>query len=138
MKTQRVDIWAAFIEDTPGGLTVKLNALAAAGANLEFMLARRAPDRPGAGIVFVTPIKGGKQIRAAIAAGFHKTTILHVVKLAGADKPGVGARITQALADAGLNLRGMSMAAIGKKFVCHVAVDHQVDAARVVRILRGL
>jgi len=138
MKTQRVDTWVASLEDKPGGLAAKLNTLASAGVNLEFVIARRAPDKPGTGVVFVTPIKGPKQTKAAAAAGFTKSANMHVVRLEGADRPGLGARITQALADAGLNLRGMSAAAIGKKFVCHVAVDSEADAAKLTRLLRGL
>lgn len=138
MKAQRVDTWAASIEDKPGGLAGKLNALAAAGANLEFVIARRAPDKPGTGVVFVTPVKGAKQTRAAQAAGFLKTENLHTVRIEGTDKPGLGARLAQACADQGLNLRGLSAAALGKKFVCHVAVDSEADAAKAARILRGL
>ena len=138
MKTQRVDTWAAPIEDQPGGLAARLKALAAAGVNLEFVIARRAPEKPGTGVVFVTPIKGAKQTKAAAGAGFTKTSNLHTVRIEGADKPGLGARITQTLAEAGLNLRGMSTAAIGKKFVCHLAMDSEADAAKVPRILRAL
>ena len=138
MKSQRVDTWAAAIADTPGGLAAKLKALAAAGVNLELVIARRAPEKPGTGVVFVTPIKGAKQTKAAAGAGFTKTSKLHTVRIEGADKPGLGARITQTLAEAGLNLRGMSAAAIGKKFVCHLAVDSEADAAKVPRIVRAL
>jgi hypothetical protein len=138
MKTQRVATWVAAIEDQPGGLAAKLNALAAAGVNLEFLIARRAPDKPGTGVVFVTPVEGAKQGRAAKAAGFRKAENLHTVRIEGADKPGLGARLTQAFADQGLNLRALSGAAIGKKFVCHVAVDSETDAAKAVRIVRSL
>jgi hypothetical protein len=138
MKAQRVDTWAAAIEDKPGGLAAKLQALAAAGVNLEFVIARRTPDKPEAAVVFVTPIKGAKQSRAAEAAGFKKTENLHAVRVEGADKPGQGSRLAQALAGQGLNLRGLSAAALGKKFVCHVALDTEADAAKATRILRGL
>ena len=138
MKTQRVDTWAAPIEDTPGGLGAKLNALAAAGVNLEFIIARRAPERAGIGVVFVTPIKGVKPTRAARAAGFSKTASLQTVRAEGPDKAGQVARLAQALGDQGLNLRGVSAAAIGGKFICHVAVDSAADAAKVARTLRGL
>ena len=136
MTMQRVDTWAASIKDKPGGLAAKLYALASAGVNLEFIIARRAPQKPGTGVVFVTPIKGSKQTKAAAKAGFRKRTDLHAVRIEGADKPGLGACITQSLADAGLNLRGMSAAAIGKKFVCHLAVDREADAAKLARIVR--
>jgi hypothetical protein len=50
----------------------------------------------------------------------------------------LGARLTREFADQGLTLRGFSAAAIGNKFVCHVAVDTEADAAKAMRIVRGL
>ncbi|MBU6411823.1 MAG: amino acid-binding protein, partial [Verrucomicrobia bacterium] len=119
---ERVDTWAATLEDKPGALAAKLDALAKAGVNVEFLIARRAPDRPGQGVVFVTPIKGAVGCRAAQAAGFMKTESLHTVRLEGPDKKGEGTRIAQALADGGLNLRGVSAAVINKRFVAHIAL----------------
>ena len=101
MKTKRVTTWAAAIEDQPGGLAAKLCALALAGVNLEFLIARRAPEKRGTGVVFITPVDGAKQCRAARAAGFRKTDNLHTVRIEGDDKPGIGARLTQAFADQG-------------------------------------
>jgi len=138
MKAQRVDTWAAPMKDKPGALAAKLKALSAAGVNLEFVVARRAPDKPGTGVVFVTPIKGPKKVRAAKAAGFKKTKSLHTVRIEGPDKRGQGARLAQALANKGLNLRGMSAAAVGKKFVCYIALDGGADAAKAVRVLKSL
>jgi hypothetical protein len=138
MKAQRVDTWAASMADKPGALAAKLKALAAAGVNLEFVIARRAPEKRDAGVVFVTPVKGAKQTRAARAAGFKKAKNLHAVRVEGADKRGQGARLIQALAARGLNLRGVSAAAIGKKFVCHIAVDKGADAAKVIQAVKRL
>lgn len=138
LKATRVDTWAATIKDQPGGLSAKLEALAAAKVNLEFIIARRAPEKPGTGVVFVTPISGAKGIAAAKKAGFKKTPTLHSVRVEGADKPGQGAAITAALADAGVNLRGLSGAAIGKKFVAHIAVDTTAAAAKVMKVLAKL
>ena len=138
LKVQRVDTWAASIKDKPGGLAPKLVALAKGGANLEFVIARRAVGRPGTGVVFVTPVRGAKQVKAAKKQGFKPTKSLHAVRVEGADRRGQGAKITQALAAAGLNLRGLSAAAIGKRFVCHVALDTAAAAAKAVRTLRGL
>ena len=138
MEIKRVDVWAASIKDTPGGLADKLAPLTEAGASLEFVIARRAPEKRGQGVVFLTPLKGPKQLRAAKAAGFAKTTSLHSLRIAGADKRGIGSKITQAIADAGLNLRGLSAAAIGRKFVCHLAFDSSPDAASAKRALKKL
>ena len=137
LKVTRVDTWAVTIEDRPGGLAGKLRALADGKANLEFVIARRAPDRRGEGVVFVTPVTGAAQ-KAAKRAGFAKSATLHTVRIQGPDKPGEGARISAALANAGLNVRGLSAAAMGKTFVCHVALDSAADAAKAVRALRKL
>jgi hypothetical protein len=138
LKVSRTDTWAATIDDRPGGLADKLAALAAAGANLEVIIARRAPEQRGSGVVFVTPLKGAKQIKAAEAAGFQKTESLHSLRVEGADKPGTGAKLTRALATAGINLRGLSGAALGKRYVTHLALDTAKDAAKAATVLRKL
>lgn len=138
LKVTRVDTWAAAIEDQPGGLAAKLSALATGKVNLEFVIARREPARPGTGVVFVTPVKGASQIRAARQAGFAKTTNLHTVRVQGTDRAGEGARIASALARAGLNLRGLAAAAIGRTYVTHIALDTAADAARAVQALKRL
>ncbi len=138
LKIQKVDTWAAALEDKPGGLATKLDALAKAGVNLEFLIARRAPDKPGKGVVFVTPISGAAEIRAAKAAGFAKTNSLHTLRVEGADKKGACAKITQKLADGRLNLRGLSAAAINKRFVAHLALDTAANAAKAARVLRAM
>jgi hypothetical protein len=135
--TQR-DVWAATIEDQPGGLHEKLAALSKAGANLEFVVSRRAPEKPGKGVVFVTPLKGAKQTKAAETAGFQKLAGLHSVRIEATDKPGVGAAIAKALADTGINLRGLSGAALGRRFVLYLALDTSKDAARAAAILKQL
>ncbi|MBM4036174.1 MAG: amino acid-binding protein [Planctomycetes bacterium] len=138
LKVSRVDTWAAEMADRPGGLAEKLAALAAAGANLEFVFARRQPDKPGTGVVFVSPIKGAKQAKAAKAAGFAKSESLHTVRVEGPDQPGRGAGLAQLATDAGINLRGVSAVALGGRFVAHIALDSSADAAKAVRLLKAL
>jgi len=138
LNVKTTDVWAATINDRPGGLNEKLAALADAGANLEFVVSRRAPDKPGKGVVFVTPIKGPKQTKAAQAAGFKKSAGLHSVRVEGADKAGAGAKMTEALTDAGINLRGASAGAFGSRFVAYLALDTAADAAKAVSSLKKL
>ena len=138
LKATRVDTWAATIKDQPGGLSAKLEALAAAKVNLEFVIARRSPDKPGTGVVFVTPISGVAGLAAAKKAGFKKTPSLHTVRVEGPDKPGQGTMIAAALAEAGINLRGFSAAAIGTKFLAHVAVDTAAAAAKAMKVIARL
>ena len=136
MKSSRVDTWAASIPDRSGALAAKLKALAASGANLELVIARR--DTAGKGVLFVAPIKGARQVGAAGAAGFSTSRSLHTLRAEGSDKVGAAARVAAALADHGLNLRGFSAAAIGKKFICYIALDKEAEAVKAARILRDL
>ena len=138
MKVKRVDTWAAGMKDKPGSLAAKLKALAAAGVSLEFVVARRAPDKPGTSVVFATPIKGAKQVRAAKLAGFRKTRSLHSIRVEGPDRKGQGGKITAALGANGINLRGLSAAVIDKAFVAYIAVDTTAAATKAVKVLRKL
>jgi len=138
LEVSRVDVWAASIKDRPGGLAQKLDALAKAGVLLDFVIARRAPEKRGTGVVFVTPIKGASQVKAAKRAGFKKTASLHGVRIAAADTPGLGAKLTQQLADAGINLRGFSGAAVGRRAVFNLAFDSSADAGKAIRCLKAL
>jgi hypothetical protein len=138
MNVTRTDVWAATIDDRPGGLQEKLAVLAGAGANLEFVISRRTPDHPGEGVVFVTPLKGAKQTAAAQQAGFRKTDRLHSVRVEGTDKPGIGAHMTEALAEAGLNLRGVSGASLRRQFIAYLALDTAEDAAEAINVLKKL
>jgi hypothetical protein len=135
---QRTTVWAASIEDRPAGLAEKLVALNGSGAHLEFILARRAPELPGHGVVFVAPLKGVKQSRAASKAGFFRTEALHALRVEGKDKAGTGRHLTEVMAAAGLNLRGFSAATIGKKFVAYLAFDDDEETSMAVRVLKKL
>jgi hypothetical protein len=134
---ERVDVWAATIEDKPGGLAMLLDALRSAGADLQFIIARRASDKPGTGVVFVTPLQNDRETRVAAQVGFNVAQSLHSVRVLGQDRPGVAAELTQKLADAGINLRGFSASVIGTRFSAYVAVDSLADANKAMEILRS-
>ena len=138
LTVETIDTWAAVLQDKPGSLAGKLNALAEAGVDLEFVIARRDPDRPGMGVLFVTPIKNATEVHAAHEAGFEITEKLHALRIAGPDRQGQGARIAQTLADKGINLRGLSAAVVDKTFVAYVALDTANDAMLAAQTLKEL
>lgn len=138
MRITREDVWATSLVDRPGGLAEKLETLATSKVNLHFVIARREASKPGTGVVFVTPIEGAVGIRAARKAGFAKTSSLHSLRLECADRLGLGARLTRVLADAGVNLRGLSAAAMGRRCVVHMAFDRTTDANKAVRVLKAM
>jgi hypothetical protein len=135
---EREDVWAASVDDKAGALAVKLSALTDAGADLDFIIVRRAPEKPGTGVVFVTPLRGDREVRAAAAAGFAVTSTLRSVRAEGANEPGVAATLAKVIGDAGINMRGFSAAALGTRFVVHIGVDSAEDESAVVKLLSKL
>jgi hypothetical protein len=135
LKATKAEIWVATIEDRAGGAAEKLDALAQGGANLEMLLARRT-EQPGQGVMFVTPVKGAKAVKAAQAAGFGKPENIHSVRIEGGDKPGLGAKIARALGDAGISFRGVSAVAIGRNFISYIACDSAEDATKALSVLK--
>jgi len=138
MIVESVDVWAAPINDKPGGLANILAGLRDAGADLDFIIARRAPDQPGKGVVFVTPLRGDREVNAAANLGFDVTRSLHELRVQGENKPGVAANLTEKLAAAGINLRGFSGAVIGTRFILYIGLDSAEDAKKAAAILKKL
>ena len=132
----KVDIWSAKIDDKPGGLARVLGAIGNAGASLECVIARRDAAKSGTGVVFLTPVKGAAARKSAQAQGVGPSKNLATLKLEGDDTPGLGAHIAAAIADAGINLRGVSAAVVGRKFVAYLGFDNAADATKAGRALK--
>ncbi len=137
-KVEKIDIWTVEMEDKPGATTGLFNVLAEAGADLQFALARRQPDKPGKGVLFVSPIKGAKQEEAARRAGFVPRADVVGVRVEGTNQPGLGYKLTQALGAAGLNVRAILANVIGTQCVAVIAFDNPADADKGYQVLRQL
>jgi hypothetical protein len=133
LKASKVDVWSGEIADERGALARQLEGLARAGVDLSFLVARRQPDKPGKGIVFLTGIEGAGQIKAAKAAGLAKTTALAALRVEGPNKPGLMYEISSRIAEAGINLRGVSASVVGSRFVALLAFDSAADASKAVK-----
>ena len=132
----RVEVWAASTVDKPGGLSALLNGLYEAGADLDFVIARRAPDKPGKGVVFLTPIRGDREVEAASTLGFNLTSSIDSVRVEGDNVPGAAARLAELIADAGINIRGFSVAVIGPRYIVYVGFDSSSDAEKAAEIIK--
>ena len=134
---KKIDVWTGDIGDRPGGLTAKLDPIGAAGADLTFIVARRKPDDPGRGVVYLGPLMGAKQAGAAKSAGLRRATELTALHLEGPNKPGSASQVTHILAGAGINLRGLSAATIGNKFMLVLAFDSAAIADEALKLLKA-
>jgi hypothetical protein len=137
-KLDRVHLWMVEVADQAGGVASKLALLAQAGANLEFILTQRRPDKPGSGFLLVAPISGPAQVRAARSAGMAETHDPVVLRVEGDNEAGLAHRLTQQWALAGISMQGLTMSVLGSKFIGYAAFDTTNDANRAAAILGDL
>ena len=86
----------------------------------------------------VTPLRGDREVQAAAAVGFAVTSRLHSVRVEGANEPGVATTLSKVIADAWINMSGLSAAVIGPRFIAHIGVDSAEDEQAVVKLLSEL
>ncbi len=132
---EKVDVWVAAMDDKPGMLAHKLAGLAEAGADLEFIIARRSHEKPNRGIVFVTPIRGDREVEAATELGFAVTQSLHTLRVEGRNRPGIASQLTEKIGGAGINLRGFSGSVVGTRYVMYLGFDTEADVKTAQQIL---
>jgi hypothetical protein len=137
-KWDRVHVWSCDVKDQAGGVADKLAHLAQAGANLEYVFTKRLPNKPGEGVLYVAPVTGPMQVRAAKASGMHEVDHPVVRRMEGDNEAGLAHRVTQQWAVAGISLQGLTMAVLGSKFVGYAAFDSVNDANRAAQILVDL
>jgi len=111
-KMDRVHVWSGEVADQVGATASKLAFLAQAGANLEYVFTKRLPDKPGRGVLYVAPVTGPTQVRAAREAGLTETFTPVVHRLEGDNQAGLAHRVTQQWAVAGISLQGLTMAVL--------------------------
>jgi hypothetical protein len=137
-KWDRVHVWSCEVKDQAGGVAEKLAHLAKAGANLEYVFTKRLPNRPGEGVLYVAPVTGPAQARAAKSAGMHEVDHPVVRRIEGDNFAGLAHHLTEQWALAGISLQGLTMAVLGTKFVGYAAFDAVPDANRAAQILADL
>jgi hypothetical protein len=132
-KVDRVDVWRGIIADSPGELGKVLKTLREAGANLEFLFAR--PWKEGQAAVFLAPLQGGGPCRAAKSAGLTKWTDRPSLRIRGANKAGLAAKIAGAIGEAGINIHGLAAMGVGKNSMFYVALN-KADIAKAQRVVK--
>jgi len=130
----RIDVWVGEVEDRPGALAEKLEAVMRAGADLDFVIVRPAPDKPGVGILYLAPLFGKAQTQAAQEVDLRKSHI-QALRLLGPDRPGLSAGIARLMADAGLNISGLTGARVGDRCVFYLRFETESELTRAAQIL---
>ena len=130
--TERMKVWQARMDDQPGQVARLLRALADAGQELEFMLVRR--DSDGTGLVFLAPISNPG---VAKSMDLEESADVHALRGTAPNRKGLGAEIMEIIADAEINLRGVSAHASERSSSTWLAFDSAKDARDAMFDLQG-
>jgi hypothetical protein len=132
---KRITLWRREVENQPGSLASTLEPLAAAGADLRLVLGYRFPEATGRAAVEVFPVVGKRVVAAAQAAGLHPFALACLL-IEGDNRPGFGAGIGRALADAGINIAFLVAQAIGRRFTAVVGFTDEASATTAAKVIR--
>ncbi len=137
-RVHKVQVWSGEISDRPGAAAAKLEVLAQAGANLEYIFTRPSSREPDGGVLYIAPINGPEQTQAARVAGLSPASEVAMLCVEGQDRPGLGFEIMRHLAVAGINLRGLSFSSVAERFAAYLAFDNHDAATKAVQVLAEL
>jgi hypothetical protein len=125
---KKVTLWRSEVENKPGVLGQVLAPLAEAGADLQVVMGYRHPGDERKAAIEVAPITGKKSLTAARAAGLAASSIPTLL-VEGDNRPGLGSAISQAIAEAGINLNFLVAQVIGGRFSAVIGCEDE-EASR--------
>jgi hypothetical protein len=137
-RMHKVQVWSGDIPDRPGAAAAKLEVLAHAGADLEFVFTRPKGTEPGASVIFLAPIDGPEQTEAARRVGLEPARDIAMLCVEGDNRPGLGYELMSRVAVAGINLRGLSVSTVNHRFAAYLAFDNADDVAMAIQLLASL
>ena len=135
LQIRKIQVWSGEIPDRPGAAAASLERLARAGADLEFVFTRPNPKKPDTMVIFLAPITSPEQIQAARESALGPALDVAMLCVEGDNRAGVGYDIMSRLAVAGINLRGLSISSLGRRFAAYLAFDNPDVATMALQIL---
>lgn len=134
---KKIVLWRGEVENKPGVLAGVLQPLATAGADLQVLMGYRYPGEPGKAAVELYPVTGKKSVAAAGAAGLQASSIPTLL-VEGDNKPGLGAAIARAMADAGVNLAFLVAQVMGRKYSAIIGFETEEDARKAAALIKRI
>jgi hypothetical protein len=132
---KRITLWRGEVPNRAGALAEVLGPLSAAGANLGVAMGYRIPGQADRAVIEIAPVTGKKVAAAAAQAGLAASAIPTLLAV-GDDKPGLGHAMSQAIADAGINMSFLVAQAIGRKFTAIIGFENETDAAKAAPLVK--
>ncbi len=128
-------LWRREIENRPGELARALEPLARAKADLGVVMAYRYPGDETRGAVEVYPVSTKKATAAAGEAGLSAAAIPALL-VEGDNKPGLAHALSQAVADAGINLGFFVAQVVGRRFSAVIGFEDEEDARKATPLIK--
>ncbi len=138
LQMHKVQVWTCEIPDRPGAAAAKLELLARSWADLEFIFTRPVSGKPDTSALFLAPIEGPEQTKAAQMVGLAPSRDMMILSVEGENRVGMGYDLMSRLAVAGINLRGLSISSVGHRFAAYMAFDNADVATMAIQVLASL
>lgn len=135
ISVKRVSLWRASVDNRPGALARILAGQAAAGANLEVVMGYAVPGERAHAVVEIHPVKAKKAMAAAQATGLSASSTPTLL-VSGDDRAGLGHAMTQAIADAGINMSFMIAQVVGRRYSAVFGFENDADAAQAASLIK--
>ena len=129
-----IPLWRKQTAHTPGVLAETLEPLASAGASLRVVMGYGLGDT-GQAAIEVFPIAGKKVSAAAAQAGLSASQIAALL-VEGDDRPGLGAAMARAIANAGVNIEFVVAQTVGRKFAAVFGFRSAEEAKAVAKAIK--
>jgi len=126
---KKIVLWRKEVENRPGALASTLASLASAGADLEVVMAYRYPGEESKAAIELYPVTAMKSVAAAKESGLAASS-MHAYLVEGDNRPGLGHAISQAIADAGINMDFVVAQVIGRKYSAIFGFESEADATK--------
>lgn len=133
---QRIKLWHKEVANRPGVLAGVLEPLAAAGADLEMIMATSFPGDSGLASIGVFPVTGRKAMAAAQGTGLNAMPVMSSLLVTGDNKAGLGRELAQTIADAGINIGLLLCLVVGRNFSAVFGFADEADAIKAAAALK--
>ncbi len=133
---KKITLWRKEVAHRSGALADVLEPLASAGADLRVVMGYTFPAGSGQAAIEVFPVSGRKASDAASGAGLTASTIPCLL-VEGDNRPGLGAGMARAIADAGVNISFLMAETVGRKFSAVFGFENDADAGAATRAIKG-
>jgi hypothetical protein len=133
---KKIILWRAEVDNRPGALATTLEPVAQAGVDLQVVMGYRHQGAEGKAAIEVFPISGKKAATAGNAAGLVAAEIPALL-VEGNNKAGLGSRIAQAIAAAGVNMAFFMAQVIGRKFAAVIGFETVDDAKKAMPAIKS-